>query len=171
MAGIGQSSIGQGGASRELDVRHAVVVGCDGQPESDAALRFAVREASLRSARLVMVMSFFKPIDPDLDEYDTPESELRSRALRTAEASLCRALSLAPEHLPIHQTVTGQGEPSRVLLHDYGTAELFVLGSHHRNLVKRVFSGHATSRTLIHQGHVPVVVVPPDWIAPTADDV
>jgi nucleotide-binding universal stress UspA family protein len=171
MAGIGQSSIAEESASHDVDVRHAVVVGCDGQPESDAALRFAVREASLRSARLVLVMSFFRPIDPDLDEYDIPESELRSRALKTAEESLCRALSLAPEHLPVHHTVTGRGQPSRLLLHDYGNAELFVLGSHHRNLLKRVFSGHATSRTLIHQGHVPVVVVPPDWIAPTADAV
>jgi nucleotide-binding universal stress UspA family protein len=167
VADTGHSAV----AALHVDAQHAVVVGCDGMPDSDAALRFAVREAALRSARLVLVMSFFRPTDPDLDEYDTPESELRSRALRTAEASLCRALSLTPERLPVHQTVTGPGEPSRVLLHDYGTAELFVLGSHHRNLLKRVFSGHATSRSLIHRGHVPVVVVPPDWCEPTAEDV
>ncbi len=56
-----------------------VVVGCDGTPASDAALRFAVEEARLRHARLIVVAAYYRPIDPDIDTFDIPDSVLRER--------------------------------------------------------------------------------------------
>lgn len=144
-----------------VDVRHAVVVGCDGKPHSDAALRYAVAEADRRSARLLVVTTYVRPVDPDLDTIETPEGTLQARARRSAESALCRALALPDNHLPPHQILTERGEVSRVLLSRYGDAELIVLGSHQRRLPHRIIRGRSTSRTVVRKAHVPVVVVPP----------
>lgn len=37
-----------------------VVVGCNGTPASDAALRFAAEEARLRHARLIVVAAYYR---------------------------------------------------------------------------------------------------------------
>jgi len=83
-------------------VRNAVVVGCDGKPDSDSALRFAAQEAELRAAPLVVVTAFFRPIDPDIDSFDTPDSELRAQAHETAETALARALCRTESRLSFH---------------------------------------------------------------------
>lgn len=69
-----------------------VVLGCDGAPDSDAAVRFAAEEARLRHARLVVVAAYERPIDPDLDDFDIPDAELSARARVGCEAALRRAL-------------------------------------------------------------------------------
>lgn len=143
-----------------IDAHRAIVVGCDGHPASDAALRFAVRQAQLHQAQLIVVTAFFRPVDPDLYDFETPEEELRTRARRTAEEALCRALDLRPTLLPPHITVTGEGAASRLLLSGYGDAEMIVVGTHQRHLLQRLLHGHSTSRALIRHSHIPVVVVP-----------
>jgi len=142
-------------------VRTAVVVGCDGKPDSDSALRFAVQEAELRSAPLVLVTAFFRPVDPDIDDFDTPDRELRAHARETAEAALARALDLSPGMLPPHETITQEGDAAKVLLGEDARAALLVIGTHQRHLLQRLLHGHSTSQELILHSHVPVVVVPP----------
>jgi nucleotide-binding universal stress UspA family protein len=153
---------GGSGSPVGIDVRHAVVVGCDRQPGTDAALRFAFAEARQRSAQLIVVAAFFHPVDPDLDDIEIPDSELHARAHDATEQSLCRALSLPDYRLPPHRIVTGSGDPSRLLLSQYGDAELIIVGTHQRHYVRRLVHGPSTSIKLIRHAHVPVVVVPPD---------
>jgi nucleotide-binding universal stress UspA family protein len=143
------------------DLPHAVVVGCDGRPDGDAALRFAAREAQLRGTRLLLVTAFFEPVDPDQDSIEIPRDELRNRARSDAERALCRALGATASTLPEHETITAQGEASRILLDEYGTAEMIVIGTHQRHLLGRILHGHSTSEDLIHHSRVPVVIVPP----------
>jgi truncated hemoglobin YjbI len=77
----------------ETLVRDAVVVGCDGTPSCDAAVRFAAAEARLRCAELVVVIAYVRPVDPDLPSFDTPDGKPRSRARLAAEQALwCEAL-------------------------------------------------------------------------------
>lgn len=144
-----------------VDARGAVVVGCDGSIENDAAIRFAVKESIARGTSLVVVCTYRAPIDPDLDDYDTPKEVLRANAIQLAESSLVRALG-GPAMVPEHHTVTGQGLPSRLLLERFGQAGLIVIGTHRRSLLNRAFNGRGTGRRLIRRTNVPVIVVPPD---------
>jgi nucleotide-binding universal stress UspA family protein len=136
-------------------VRNAVVVGCDGKPPSDAALRFAAAEAQLRGAELVVVIAYARPVDPDLPSFYTPDSELRSRARRAAEQSLCRALGLPAGELAGSHIVTERGSVALVLARDYGEAQLLVVGARRRR-----FTQGGTVRYLTRHSLVPVVVVP-----------
>jgi nucleotide-binding universal stress UspA family protein len=143
------------------DLHHAVVLACGGDPSGDEAVRFAVREARLREAPLVVVATYLKPIDPDLESFDLSDGQLRADARRRAESALARALAGSDEELPEHETVAARGTPGRVLLRDFSDAELVVVGSHHRHLLGRMLHGESVSGELIHHSKIPVVVVPP----------
>lgn len=107
-------------------VRDAVVLVCPPDPTGDAAVRFAAREAALRRTRLVVVASFGRPVDPDLESIEIPDAELRRRARVLAESTLCRALGRPLHELPTHEIVTEPGETPQVLLRDYRDAALVV---------------------------------------------
>lgn len=152
-----------------MDLTDAIVVGCDGDPDSHGALRFAAVEAEMRSARLVVLATFFRPVDPDLNDYDTPDTVLAGRARAAARRCLCQALGCDEPDLPRHEIVAARGAPGRVLLTGFGDAQLVVVGTHQRHVLSRLLHGPSTSADLIHHGQMPVAVVPPQWRAPTAD--
>jgi nucleotide-binding universal stress UspA family protein len=141
-----------------------VIVGCDGQPASDSALRFGVGEADYRQLPLVLVTAYFRPVDPDLDSFDASENELRSRAYDGAEAALGRALGLGASALPPHTVVIGEGLAAHLLLEASADAVMIVVGRHHdrRLLLRRLINGPSTSSDLLHHARCPVVVVPPE---------
>jgi nucleotide-binding universal stress UspA family protein len=150
-----------------LDVRDAVVVGCDGAEDSYGALRFAAAEASVRSVRLVVLATYLHPVDPDLEESGRSDAVLAEHATTAARQALCRALTAGEQQLPAHEIVSEPGLPAHVLLTRCGQAQLLVLGTHQRHLLSRLLHGPSTSGDLIHHGSVPVVVVPPAWVAST----
>ena len=63
-----------------------VVIG-DGDPAADGALRYAADEARLRGVELVVLSTYHVPVDPDLDDIDTPISRLRANAWARAACS------------------------------------------------------------------------------------
>jgi len=69
----GRPRIRDGQLPHATFVRDAVVVACDGRPSGDAAIRFAVLEARLRSAKLVVVITY-------LEDYAKP-GRMRNRGL------------------------------------------------------------------------------------------
>ena len=139
--------------------RVTVVVGCDGHPDGDAALRFAATEAQLRHARLVVVTAYRQPVDPDLDDFDTPQVQLRRRATATATFALRRALNQPTGPLPAVEIVTVDDEPSRAILDHAADAVMVIIGAHDHGLVKRLFTS-LTSRRLLAHSHIPVTIVP-----------
>lgn len=141
----------------------SVVVGTDGSEYSDPALRFAAHEAALRDLQLVVVIAHLRPVDPDIDSFDTPESELCRISHDKALAALSRALALPVERLPPHRIVTGSGDPSALLLKTEG-AQLIVVGLHHRHLMDRLIHGPVRATALVRHTGVPVVIVP--YVAP-----
>jgi nucleotide-binding universal stress UspA family protein len=161
----GRQQIRERDLPRATFVRDAVVLGCDSTPSCDAAVRFAAAEAELRRAKLVVVIAYFRSIDTDLPDFDTPDSELRSRARLAAEQALCRALDRPPGSLPDCQIVTERGPASTVLLRDYRGAQLLVVGTRHRWLLPG-----RTVRYLTRHSPVPVVVVPADHSGSGSDD-
>jgi nucleotide-binding universal stress UspA family protein len=157
--GAGSSN---GAPPPDVDLSKTIVVGCDGHPTGDAALRFAYAEAQLRSVPLIVFTTFLHPVDPDRDDILTTETELRGRVREATELALSRALPVPDDRLPPHRLVTGSGEPSSLLLRHYGGAALIVVGERHRSLAHRLVHGAPMLAKLIKHGHVPVVVVPPD---------
>lgn len=141
-------------------VRDAVVLACPDGSEGDAAVRFAVREAQLRGARLVVMTSYMVPVDPDLESIETPDAELRRRARTRAEVTLCRALGRAADQLPAHDIVTESGPASFVLLRDYADAQLIVTAVNRRGLLARFGGGDAAGATLVRRSRSPVALVP-----------
>jgi nucleotide-binding universal stress UspA family protein len=138
----------------------SVVVGYGESPTADVALRFAVTEAQIRRAPLVVVATYLRPVDPDLDSFDTTEAELAAQARRHAQEALQRVTPEGGAPLPAHLIVASRGLPWRVLLQRYPDAALIVVGAHHRNTLRRLLHGQTTGGELIHHSHVPVVVVP-----------
>jgi nucleotide-binding universal stress UspA family protein len=139
----------------------SIVVGCDGQPTSDDAIRFAAEEARVRGARLLVVCAYYRPIDPDLTDFDLPEPVLGARAVRKAELAVRRALGLeAHAALDAIEFVAAEGEPARVLESYARDAVMIVIGSHERPVLGRLLHP-GTRGHLLHGYEVPVTVVPP----------
>ncbi len=136
-----------------------VVVGCDASPSSDPALRFAVEEARLRHARLLVVIAYDRPIDPDLDDFDIPDAELQKAARARTETALHRAFPTSTVDDVDFEIVAAEGEPSQVLLEHSTDAVMIVIGSHDRPMLQRLF-GRITSRGLLHDSTVPITIVP-----------
>lgn len=152
MWGAGPSN---GAPPPDVDLSKTIVVGCDGDPTGDAALRFAFPEAQLRSVPSIVFTTFLHPVDPDRDDILTTETELRGRTREGTELALSRALSVPDYRLPPHRLVTGSGEPSSLLLRHYGGAALIVVGERHRSLAHRLVHGAPMPAKLIKHGHVP----------------
>lgn len=137
-----------------------VVVGTLGDAHSDEALRFAAREASLRGSELRVVIAYVGPIDPDVDDFETPESQLRDRAARLASQALCRALAVRPDQLPPHRIISGDLELLALLIDNAQDAELIVVGQRSRHFVQRFLRGSSSSAALTRRTRLPVTVVP-----------
>jgi hypothetical protein len=141
-------------------VRDAVVLACPIRSEGDAAVRFAVREAQLRGARLVVMTSYMIPVDPDLESIETPDAELRRWARTRAAVTLCRSLGRAAAQLPDHNIVTESGPATVVLLRSYADAQLIVAAVTHRGLLARFGARDADGATLVRRSRAPVALVP-----------
>lgn len=140
----------------------AVVVGTDGTVHCDGALRFAAREAQLRGAELVVVLGYGGPIDPDVDDFETPKSVQVLLHEPKAIDALVRALGMPAESLPPHRIVCDDLDPTVLLLHvSTGVdAELIVIGQQHRHLFDRLVHGPSRVGRLARHSRVPVAVVP-----------
>jgi nucleotide-binding universal stress UspA family protein len=141
------------------DVAGTVVVAIgDGGPAADGALRYAADEARLRCVELVVLATYQVPIDPDLDNIDTPVGQLRAAAWARAAAAIGRNLP----HPPPRRIVVAAGSTARVLTRCCGDAGLIVVPSpRHRLLGALGLDSPAggLSTTL----RLPVVVVPPGY--------
>jgi nucleotide-binding universal stress UspA family protein len=107
-----------------------------------------------------VVCAYFRPVDPDLEDFGWSDAQLQAKALARAETAVRRALDLPREaDLGDCDLLAAEGDPSRVLLAQAGDAAMIVIGSHAHRLLGGVF-GHHTGRHLLHDVQVPVTVVP-----------
>jgi nucleotide-binding universal stress UspA family protein len=157
-----------------------IVVGVDGSAGSDAALRWALAEARLRSAPLRAVHVFQSPRLPvvgaglgtagglpdpgvlteDSDELrqaaETEAQNLIEEALRRAGGSL--------EGLEIERSVV-EGAPAQALIASAQSAELLVLGSRGRGGFLGLLLGSVSQQCAQHPP-CPVVILPPEGRQP-----
>ena len=135
-----------------------IVVGVDGSPGSDAALRYAVDDARRRHAGLRVVAAWDFPtpvfIGAPRPSYFADASEQAARS--SAQAALAAVGPL--DDLAV-DLVVANGPPSRVLVDQSRDAELLVVGSRGHGGVAELLLG-SVSEACMHHAACPVVVVP-----------
>ena len=131
------------------------MVGVDGSPIGQAALRWAVGEARARQGRIRAVHAWVSPYGWQLEVLcPVDEQTLRDAARARLDDALAGVESSGVD-------VEGElveGDPGRVLVDAAGDADLLVVGSHGHRLVAEVMSG-SVSTFCVHHAPVPVVVV------------
>jgi nucleotide-binding universal stress UspA family protein len=137
-----------------------LVVGCDSRPGCGAALRFAFSEARVRATHVVIVAAYHRPVDPDLDEFDTTDQQFREQTESQVEQLLTRTLGPGRSDLPDYRIVAAEGDPARILVTEAADAAMIVIGIHDRPLLGRLFR-HLTREHILHACRVPVTIVPP----------
>ncbi len=136
-----------------------IVVGVGGSAGSFAALRWALREAGLRRARLQIVRAWedrakrVAPYAPGASQGNAQEEDRRAEVARLEEAARS-AVSPAP---PVPVAVqTSEGLAARVLLDHAAGAELLVLGSASNSTPGGI---GPVARACLRNAPCPVVVV------------
>lgn len=133
-----------------------IVVGVDGSPSAQAALRFALGEARLRDTGVRAVAAWHLPaaayggaFDPALVGTLGPQTrEALERALDAVDATSVQV-----------ETVVREGAPARVLLDEADDADLLVLGSRGLGGFRGLLLG-SVSQQCVHHAPCPVVIVP-----------
>jgi len=129
-----------------------VVVGVDGSPESDAALRLAYEEARARHGELVVVPAWkFPPLGPTGGDRRRAEQQL-------ADAVEQFRVEADPV-VPIIEKLVG-GDARYALSREASDAALLVVGTRGRGRVSGALLG-SVSTFLLHHATCPVEVVPP----------
>lgn len=138
-----------------------VVVGVDGSPESDSAIRFATAEARRRGAglRLVHVLAAF-PAGIAVGLLATEESTPTGRALLSEASSVAR--SEWPE-VPIECRLLA-GDRCEGIIEAAQDADEIVLGHDPTPTLRRLATGSTVIRTAAH-APVPVIAVTPGPLA------
>jgi nucleotide-binding universal stress UspA family protein len=146
----------------EQPARHAVgrvVVGVDGSDLSDAAVRFAFEEATLRGIGLTAVHAWRYPASSSPGEMIFamyPRTDLGD----VENKILARALAPYRERRPDVPvlSVLAQGSPAAVLVHESVGAELLVVGSRGHGGFAGLLLGSVSDAAIRHAG-CPVAVI------------
>lgn len=138
-----------------------IVVGVDGSECASAALAFAVAEAALRRARLVVVAVWEVPpavygggFAPALDAETLHGFSEGARGI--AEAAVVAAKKAQPSVVCEAKAVEGQA--AAVLLQEASDATLIVVGNRGRGGFASLLLG-SVSQQVVHHAACPVVVV------------
>jgi nucleotide-binding universal stress UspA family protein len=138
-------------------VEDRIVVGVDGSPGSDAALRWAVAHAPAFGARLVAVHCWSPPLHHTEGEPADEVASLERDFAAVLDAAVDRARADGPD-VEV-EGVLSRGDPADVLTELAAGAALLVLGS-------RGTSGHtgavlgSVSRRSTDRATCPIVLVP-----------
>jgi nucleotide-binding universal stress UspA family protein len=143
-----------------------IVVGVDGSAASDAAVRWAVREARLRHATVHLVSAYYTD-SRQRAQYVPPSSGMTPQEERcAAETLVAAATDLARRYLPADQLTAevANEPPARALLDRASHAEMLVLGTTRpaRQPGQPPQAIGPVARPCLRQAHCPVVVVSPD---------
>ncbi|WP_030270954.1 universal stress protein [Streptomyces sp. NRRL B-24484] len=139
-----------------------IVVGVDGSPTSEEALRWAVRQAALVGGTVDAVIAWAYPSGygwpaPILDGFDFEDNA--RRCLAQAVTKVTKVTGGAPGGALVRQLVV-QGHPAAVLLDASEGADLLVVGNRGHGGFTEALLG-SVGQHCVHHGRCPVVVVRP----------
>jgi nucleotide-binding universal stress UspA family protein len=138
-----------------------IVVGVDGSPASDAAVRWVAHEAAMRNSALTVVHAIAEP--------GMPWSQMRT-PVNIGEWLRVEGNRIIAGAIEIARSGTDKGGPAQInselsfpapvpaLVHLSHDAEMVVVGCHGRSAVDRVLLG-SVSTGLVHHAHCPVAVI------------
>lgn len=140
--------------------KRRIVVGVDNSPAAEAAVAFAMDEASRRGAELVAIHCW------NMDHFVSSWAPIPIAVDWTAVIASERATftkSMAPWHAKYPdvkvELVWKHGDPSKVLAEASTDAELVIVGARGRGAVTGLLLGSVSQR-LLHESSCPVAVVP-----------
>lgn len=135
-----------------------IVVGVDGSPSAQAALRFALSEARLRGATVRAVAVWHLPAAAYGGAFDPAlVAGLGPKARETLENAVAAA---ADDAAGVEvETAVKEGAPARVLLEEADDADLLVVGSRGLGGFRGLLLG-SVSQQCSHHAPCPVVIVP-----------
>ena len=135
-----------------------VVVGVDGSPGSDRALRWAVREARYRAVPLEVVMVWAPPspvLPAHLPMTGTGGIDIGAKVLDVLSEMVSEVETSGVE---VELTVL-EGTPARILTSRAASADLLVVGTRGLGRAREAISG-SVSHACTHHATVPVAVIP-----------
>ena len=134
---------------------HRIVVGVDGSPSSEAALRWAVRQAERTGAEVEAVTAWWYPSGYGLAPIPERAGDLEGDAAKMLVEALAEVSGLAPDVVAAPRVVEGQA--AEVLLRAARGADLLVVGSQgHGGFAAALGS---VSQHCVSHAPCPVVVV------------
>lgn len=133
-----------------------VVVGVDGSPGADAALRWAEEEAERRGAVLVVAHVWS---DLPTGRRATPTSALLADVAADLLADAVRSIE---DRKVCVEPQLRHGSPAAQLVQAARDAELLVVGSRGHGAVGDLVLGSVSGRCA-DQATCPVVIIPPGW--------
>lgn len=133
---------------------HRVLVGVDGSPASQVALRWAAARARRTGSAVEALLVW--DWRPEYGPHPHGPEERQHHA--RAEAALVHAVTALPEPLrALVRTRCVRGNTVDSLVYEAGTADLVVLGNRRRSRVRSHLAGSVSRDVALHAG-VPVVV-------------
>lgn len=146
--------------------RNRIVVGVDGSAASDAAVRWAVREARLRHATVHLVCAYYCDAGLRAPYASWPRMTRQDERYAVAAAELATAAEFAGRYLPPGRLIAelANEPPVRALLDRAAGAEMLVLGTTRpaRQPGQPALAMGPVARTCLRVAHCPVIVVTPD---------
>ena len=136
-------------------VTDRIVVGVDGSDSAQAALRWAIRQASLTGARVEAVIAWHYPTVYGWDPAGI-DADFEGIAGRVLTEALAAATGLGPD-VRVVPLVT-EGLTADVLLHAAKGADLLVLGSRGHGGLSSALLGSVSLHCVLH-ARCPVLVV------------
>ena len=141
-----------------------VLGGVDGSPESGAALKYAVAEATRRGARLRVVSTYFPEYSVHGRTQPMSASETGIEADMSAQIRRMVAESLAGDGgAPAVDIVVAAGPAAGVLVDMSGEVDVLVLGHRGRGGFASMLLGSVGLQCVLH-AQCPVIVVRPTAI-------
>ena len=144
----------------ELPTAGPIVVGVDGSEFGTNALRYAVAEAAVRKAsvRAVAAYDFLHPAfqaDPEL--VARMRADVEAEAADTITRALDEVKGTDPASVSVDH-IAVEGRAAEAILGHADDAQLIVVGTHGKGLVRRVLLG-SVSRQVLNDADRPVAVV------------
>ncbi|MFZ1178336.1 MAG: universal stress protein [Mycobacterium sp.] len=141
-----------------------IVVGIDGSPDSNAAMRWAVREATMRNVALTLVHAAL-PVSGGPQELEWSGYPLSAEFLQQLDENSQQVLAdavkivedMTGDHRPRINNELTYGAPVPALVELSTKADMVVVGCGHGAL-ERVLLG-SVSTGLVHHAHCPVAVI------------
>jgi nucleotide-binding universal stress UspA family protein len=151
-------------AMLQASTKYGVIVAVDGSAESDAAISWAAREASMLHEHVTLMnvvqpVALSWPVTPEQTTFSEWQEDNASHVIDHARDRLCADLD-RPDR-PDYRTKVLHAHPVEALADASKDARMIVVGSHGRGAFGRLLLG-SVSRGLVEHAHCPVAIIHSD---------